>query len=586
MLRCAVYTRKSTEDGLEQEFNSLDAQYEACAAYALSQRHEGWVLSRERYDDGGFSGGNMDRPGLKRLLADIEAGLIDIVLLYKIDRLTRNLSDFARIVDVLDRREASFVSITQAFNTTTSMGRLTLNMLLSFAQFEREVTGERIRDKIAASKRKGMWMGGPVPLGYQVRNRRLVVVEQEAQQVRHIMCRYLALGSVPALVEELDREGYRTKQQRGASGPKRGGCAYRRGTLYHLLSNRIYRGMIVHKGEAFAGEHDAIVDEHLFEQVQTQLVRNAGGSSRRRRAQQASLLIGLVTDSDGRPMTPSHSGKSRKTQRYRYYVTRPDALDGSPAARVSAPDLENAVCSALAEKLMDSGFILDLAGPAANAETLKAALGEADLLAANLRSGSAADRGKHLAQLLRQVRLGGDALSLELDEAGLRSALGLGEAGEEEGDKGAKEASAEEVHMGAGSSPQPFPLEGRAGLTLTVPALKMRKGHRLKLVIPGPDQARAEPPRRDPKLLALLSGALEARDLVLANPELSLSALASREQRCRTRLARLAAFSCLCPKIVTMIVEGRQPTHLTAKRLSTIPLPLCHAAQREVLSYQ
>jgi DNA invertase Pin-like site-specific DNA recombinase len=278
--RCAVYTRKSTEDGLEQEFNSLDAQYEACAAYALSQRHEGWVLAKERYDDGGFSGGNMERPGLKRLLADVKASKVDIILLYKIDRLTRSLTDFARIVDVLDAAKASFVSITQSFNTTTSMGRLTLNMLLSFAQFEREVTGERIRDKIAASKRKGLWMGGPVPLGYAVKDRKLVVQANEAEQVRHIMRRYLVLGSVPALVEELEREGYRTKLQRRASGPHKGGCLYRRGTLYHLLSNRIYRGMIVHKGKAHAGEHQPIVDEQLFEQVQAKLADNASGSSR------------------------------------------------------------------------------------------------------------------------------------------------------------------------------------------------------------------------------------------------------------------------------------------------------------------
>ena len=211
VLRCAVYTRKSTEDGLEQEFNSLDAQYEACAASALSQRHEGWIVVKDRYDDGGFSGGNMERPGLKRLLADVAAGKVDIILLYKIDGLTRSLTDFSRIVDVLDKAGASFVSITQSFNTTTSMGRLTLNMLLSFAQFEREVTGERIRDKIAASKRKGIWMGGPVPLGYEVVERKLLAKPKEAEQVRHIMQRYLVLGSVPALVDELEREGYPPK---------------------------------------------------------------------------------------------------------------------------------------------------------------------------------------------------------------------------------------------------------------------------------------------------------------------------------------------------------------------------------------
>ncbi len=309
--RCAIYTRKSTEDGLAQEFNSLDAQFEACASYALSQRHEGWTLTDQRYDDGGYSGGNMDRPGLKRLLADVEAGLIDVILLYKIDRLTRSLADFSRIVDVLDRVGASFVSITQAFNTTTSMGRLTLNMLLSFAQFEREVTGERIRDKIAASKKKGIWMGGPVPLGYKVENRKLVEVPREAEQVRHIMERYVKLGTVPALIEELAREGYRTKVQHRASGPHRGGICYARGTLYHLLSNPIYRGMIVHKGESFKGEHSAIVGEELWNKVQATRTKHTAGASKRRIAGQPSLLTGLLEDQYGRPMTPSHSGKRR-----------------------------------------------------------------------------------------------------------------------------------------------------------------------------------------------------------------------------------------------------------------------------------
>ncbi len=299
ILRCAVYTRKSTEDGLEQEFNSLDAQYEACAAYALSQRHEGWVLNEERYDDGGFSGGNMERPGMKRLLADVAAGKIDIVLLYKIDRLTRSLADFSKIVEVLDKAEASFVSITQSFNTTTSMGRLTLNMLLSFAQFEREVTGERIRDKIAASKRKGIWMGGQMPLGYKVKDRKLVVVPKEAEQVRHIMQRYVALGTVPALIAELQREGYRTKVQQRSGGPHKGGCVYRRGTIYHLLSNRIYRGMMVHKGEAFGGEHEAIVDQQLWDQVQATRAGHTSGLSKRKHIREPSLLIGLLEDQYG-----------------------------------------------------------------------------------------------------------------------------------------------------------------------------------------------------------------------------------------------------------------------------------------------
>ena len=323
--RCAVYTRKSTEDGLEKEFNSLDAQYEACAAYALSQKHEGWELVSERYDDGGFSGGNMERPGLKRLMADVAAGKVDIILVYKIDRLTRSLADFAKIVDVLDTAKASFVSITQSFNTTTSMGRLTLNMLLSFAQFEREVTGERIRDKIAASNRKGMWMGGPLPLGYDVENRRLIVNPTEAELVRQIYQRYLELGSVVELADDLNAKGYKTKVQPRASGPHRGGCAFRRGTLYHLLSNPIYRGKIVHKGEVYPGEHEAIVPEDLFEAVQDKLRAKASGTSRRLKGQQPSLLTGILEDSAGRAMTPSHASKG-KAKRYRYYVTRPDPV--------------------------------------------------------------------------------------------------------------------------------------------------------------------------------------------------------------------------------------------------------------------
>src|SRR6218665_2184256 len=238
-IRCAIYTRKSTEEGLDQEFNSLDAQREACAAYVLSQKHEGWSLLPDYYDDGGYSGGNMDRPGLKRLLADVQAGKVDVIVVYKVDRLTRALSDFSKIVDVLDAAGASFVSVTQAFNTTTSMGRLTLNVLLSFAQFEREVMGERVRDKIAASKRKGIWMGGPVPLGYDVVDRKLVINEAEAETVRHIFRRYLELGSVRELMAALAREDVRSKVMTMRDGSKRGGCHFVRGPLYCLLKNPI-----------------------------------------------------------------------------------------------------------------------------------------------------------------------------------------------------------------------------------------------------------------------------------------------------------------------------------------------------------
>jgi DNA invertase Pin-like site-specific DNA recombinase len=258
-LRCAVYTRKSTEEGLDQAFNTLDAQREACAAYVLSQQHEGWTQLPDFYDDGGYSGGNIERPGLRQLLADVRGGRVDVVVVYKIDRLTRSLTDFAKIVDVLDEAKASFVSVTQAFNTTNSMGRLTLNVLLSFAQFEREVIAERIRDKVAASKARGMWMGGSVPLGYRVEDRKLVVVPEEAATVRAIMERYLQVGSVRELLIELQRDGFVTRQRTGKGGRNEGGGSFTRGGLNWLLSNRTYIGEVVHKGNIYPGQQDAIV---------------------------------------------------------------------------------------------------------------------------------------------------------------------------------------------------------------------------------------------------------------------------------------------------------------------------------------
>ncbi|MHB2210729.1 recombinase family protein [Methylobacterium sp. CM6257] len=319
-LRCAVYTRKSSEEGLEQSFNSLDAQREACAAYITSQRHKGWQLMPVLYDDGGYSGGTMERPALKRLLADVEAGRIDVVVVYKVDRLTRALSDFAKIVEVLDRRGASFVSVTQAFDTTSSMGRLTLNVLLSFAQFEREVTGERIRDKIAASKRKGMWMGGLPPLGYDVAERKLVVNEAEAETVRLIFRRYCCLRSVRLLAAELAQAGIHSKARRAADGGTFGGQPLGRGALYAMLANRLYRGEVVHKGETFPGEHAAIVDAELFAEAQAILAQNRVERDEGVRAEAPSLLAGLIYDAAGERLTPTHTNK--RGVRYRYYVSR------------------------------------------------------------------------------------------------------------------------------------------------------------------------------------------------------------------------------------------------------------------------
>src|SRR5438874_4710574 len=318
-LRCAIYTRKSSEEGLEQAFNSLHAQREACEAYIESQRHEGWTCLPQAYDDGGLSGATMDRPALKQLLADIQAGRVDVIVCYKVDRLTRSLADFAKIVEVFDAKGVSFVSVTQQFNTTTSMGRLTLNVLLSFAQFEREVTGERIRDKIAASKKKGLWMGGNVPLGYDASGRTLVINPAEAATVRHIFALYRELGGVRRVKEEADRLGLRTNSTTTANGNKRGGKTLSRGHIYSLLSNPIYIGQIAHKGQLYPGHHPALIDGETWIAVRDQLVANASRHQSKSTAAEPSLLAGLLTDARGERLTPSHAVKNGR--RYRYYLS-------------------------------------------------------------------------------------------------------------------------------------------------------------------------------------------------------------------------------------------------------------------------
>ncbi|MDA7429873.1 recombinase family protein [Primorskyibacter aestuariivivens] len=323
-LRCAIYTRKSSEEGLDMEFNSLDAQREACEAYTASQRSEGWVATRERYDDGGFSGGTLERPGLKLLLADIDDGLIDVVVVYKIDRLSRSLMDFSKLVEIFDRNGVTFVSVTQSFNTTTSMGRLTLNILLSFAQFEREVIGERIRDKVAASRKRGIWMGGYVPLGYDVQDRKLLVNDAEAASVRRIFERFVELGSATVLARELRRDGFRNKQ----------GTLIDKGYLYRLLSNRVYRGEAVHKGKAYPGEHDAIIDDDLWDRAHAILQESPRKRANNSRSRIPALLKGLIFSDTGAAMTPTSTKKGAKL--YRYYVSM-DVIRNRETGEETAP---------------------------------------------------------------------------------------------------------------------------------------------------------------------------------------------------------------------------------------------------------
>ena len=349
-LRCAIYTRVSSDQGLEQAFNSLDAQREAAQAYVKSQAHEGWRPVREHYDDGGFSGGSMDRPALTRLIEAIRARRIDVVVVYKVDRLTRSLADFAKLVELFDGHGVSFVSVTQSFNTTSSMGRLTLNVLLSFAQFEREVTGERIRDKIAASKRKGIWVGGVIPFGYTLQDRKLVVDDAEATIVRQVFARYLALGSLPALQRELRDQGVVTRARAVSAGGTRGGVALTNGPLNYMLRNRVYLGELNHRGASYPGEHQPIIASELFDAVQARLDANRTARDNRRQHTDA-LLTGLLYDDRNNRMSPSYAVK--KGLRYRYYVStalvQGHKADAGSVPRVAAEAIEAAVCEALAE---------------------------------------------------------------------------------------------------------------------------------------------------------------------------------------------------------------------------------------------
>jgi DNA invertase Pin-like site-specific DNA recombinase len=351
-VRCAIYTRVSTDSGLDQEFNSLDAQYDAASAYVRSQAHAHWTLIRARYDDGGFSGGSTDRPALQRLLADVKARRVNIIVVYKVDRLTRSLADFAKLVELFDAHDVSFVSVTQQFNTTTSMGRLTLNVLLSFAQFEREVTSERIRDKIAASKRKGLWVGGMVPLGYNTKDRKISVNEPEAELVRTIFRRYLNLGSINLLVADLRKSGLVTKARTLRTGGTVGGIPFGRGMLAHVLRNRFYVGEVVFKGEVLAGEQPAIVDRTLFDDVQAKLTEQLNNHTTTRMKSDA-LLVGRIFDDRGNRMSPSHARK--RGVKYRYYLSSA-LLDGRPdrsgsMRRIPAVEIETLIVQSVRDHL-------------------------------------------------------------------------------------------------------------------------------------------------------------------------------------------------------------------------------------------
>src|ERR1700730_1990191 len=405
--RCAIYTRKSSEEGLEQEFNSLQAQSEACEAYIRSQRHEGWVLTRTRYDDGGFSGGNMERPALQRLLADIRGGRIDIIVVYKVDRLTRSLADFARLVEIFDAQGVSFVSVTQQFNTTSPMGRLSLNVLLSFAQFEREVTGER--------------MGGNVPFGYDAADRTLVINAAEAETVRHIFALYRDLGCVRRVKEETDRLGLMTKRSTRADGTERGGRSFSRGHIYQLLTNPIYTGQIAHKGQLYPGQHPALIDTETWTAVRDQIATNATNHRRRADAAEPSLLVGVLVDARGKRFTPSHAVK--KGRRYRYYVSAAlitqAGADHAQGWRLPAQEIEDAVIRVLADALTGPAMLLERFGTAGiPSDQTRKMLERAARLAAALNR-SPAERAKVARDLIDKVVIGENAITIRIRRSSL-----------------------------------------------------------------------------------------------------------------------------------------------------------------------
>jgi DNA invertase Pin-like site-specific DNA recombinase len=550
--------RKSSEEGLEQEFNSLAAQREACEAYIRSQQHEGWVLARTRYDDGGFSGGNLARPALQRLLADIRTGRIDIVVVYKVDRLTRSLADFARLVELFDAEAVSFVSVTQQFNTTSSMGRLTLNVLLSFAQFEREVTGERIRDKIAASKKKGMWMGGNVPLGYDADERTLVINPAEAETVRRIFALYRELGCVRRVKEEADRLGLRTKCRTAANGAERGGKPFSRGHLYTLLSNPIYTGQIAHKGRLHQGQQPALIDDASWSIVRDQLAANTRDHRHRAKAAEPSLLADLLVDARGERLTPSHAVKQGR--RYRYYVSAAlitDAgTDRAQGWRLAAREIEEAVIKILADALTSPARLVERFGAASMpSDHIPKLLNRAARLAAAL-GGSPDERAKLVRELVEKIIVDEKTIIIKLQRG---------------------------VLLG-GNIPSSASADGcDNAIELSATVAFMRHGAETKLVLPGLAQQNHSS-RCDPALIkAIARGRAWFEELATGRAR-SLQQLAKRDGISRRYIRRLVGLAFLSPQLVEAILQGWQPVELTATRLTELDLPLDWTEQHKLLA--
>ncbi len=539
--RCAIYTRKSSEEGLEQDFNSLDAQREACEAYILSQKSEGWLLVPTRYDDGGFSGGTLERPALTRLLEDIDAGKIDTVVVYKVDRLTRSLSDFAKIVDVLDGHSVSFVSITQQFNTTTSMGRLTLNMLLSFAQFEREVTGERIRDKIAASKRKGLWMGGLVPLGYEPNGRTLTVVESEAKTVRTLFKLYLELGNVRKVMREAERIGLNSKSRPGRVERLAGGRPISRGAIYHVLSNPLYIGRIRHNADSYEGQHPAIIDRKTWDAAQKKLSKRAPVGVAFKRTRTRYPLAGKLIDENGRSLYSTSTTKLGK--RYRYYLSR-ELKDTSRPSRTETRTTRWRLNAHDIEKMIDGAIRSFFSNPLIFSRAARKASVREDLLPELMTRAQDCDR-----DLLRFVT------RVDLEESQLTIHLGLSEL--------MKDLDVVLQH------PVPFQMS--------------RRGIEVRMVIAG-EGACAIDSGVDPTLLKAISRGRKWFNDLASGRVGSLMEIGKSEGLSDQYVGQLIPLAFLAPRIVERILSGSQPQGLTTEMLTKqLPIHPCWIKQSTLL---
>ncbi|WVH09261.1 MAG: Site-specific recombinase [Fluviibacter phosphoraccumulans EoVTN8] len=542
-LPCAIYTRKSSEEGLEQGFNSLDAQREACEAYIASQKHEGWKALPFQYDDGGFSGDNMERPGLRQLLKDIDNRKIRVVVVYKVDRLTRSLADFAKIIEQFDVKGVSFVSVTQQFNTTSSMRRLTLNVLLSFAQFEREVTGERIRDKIAASKQKGMWMGGIPPMGYVGKERNLAIEDSGATLVRHIFERYLELGHVRALKEELDRMKIGVPCRVTKAGKVLGGQPFARGHLYATLNNPIYIGRIPHKDQSYPWMHPAIIEQEVWDKVQAQLELNKQGHGDRRSAPSASLLTGILFDQDDHPLIPSHSQKQSK--HYRYYVSEPlitKTRDAAPQGiRLPAIDVERLVIQAIVEWLIDPHAIL------AATEVTPEAIEYIKTRAADLATKLQIDHPYAvLRQIIERVTIHSEQVSIEIK---LNEIMGI---------------------------------TNEALYTLNVYTRIKRCGRTMRLLIQGAQGTGI----RDQALIAHLSKAHRWLNLLTSGKVRSIKEISDQEKRSSAYIIRVIEQGLLALDIIRAIMAGSQPAELNLAAMKKLKhLPVSWQEQRMLLDF-